>query len=200
MKYFLVITTFLFLNLTQNYSQLKDTSNHYVFCGTDINPGYIDCGNSIIGPVLGYSIKSKVLIYGLNYEYAFAQNRTGIFTIGARGKFSTNKEDVLDNTAKLKTQNISFGLQGNFNFNRLSANSVIPYAGIVLGYNYSLTEYDFNSGTPNPLFPDTKKHSFYIFGRAGVRFFLSHNIALNISFGSGNIDKSAMELGLDYKF
>lgn len=199
MKYFLVISAILFFNLTQNYSQEKDTSNHLIYCGTDIDPAYIYCGNSIAGPVIGYSLKSKILSYGLNYEYAFAQNKTGIFTFGARGKFSTDNKDVLDNSAKLKTQNISFGLQGNFNFNRLEAKSIIPYAGIILGYNYSVTEYNFNNGSTDPLFPDTKKHSFYIFGRAGIRFFLSQKIAINVSAGSGNIDKSALEVGIDIK-
>ncbi len=200
MKYFLVISAVLFLNLTQNYSQLKDTSNHFVYCGTDIDPAYIDWGNSIAGPCIGYSLKSKIFSYGLNYEYAFAQSNTGIYSVGIKGKFSTGKEDVLENTAKLKTQNISAGIQCNYNFYLSGIRKVIPFAGVVLGYNYSLTTYNFNNGISNPMFPDTRKHSLYIYGQAGFRFFISHNAAITIKGGTGNIDKSILEAGFDLLF
>ncbi len=116
MKYILVISVILLINLTQNYSQLKD-SNNLIVCGLEVIPGYLNEGNSLIGPVIGYSLKSKIINYGINYEYTFAQNNTGIFTAGISGKFSTSNEDILDNTANLKTENISFGLQCNFNLN-----------------------------------------------------------------------------------
>jgi hypothetical protein len=198
MKYILAISAILIINLTQNYSQLKD-SNSLVYCGTDIIPLYIYEGSSLIGPVLGYSIKSKVVSYGINFEYAFVQNKTGIFTIGIAGKFNTNTEDILDNSARLKTTNITFGLQSNFNLNCLSSQSLIPFAGVLLGYNNSVTKYTFNNNFSNPLFPDTKKHMVYLFGQAGVRYFLSKYTAILLKIGSGNIDKSTLELGIDFK-
>ncbi len=69
-----------------------------------------------------------------------------------------------------------------------------------MGYNYALTKYEFNDNIVNPLFPKTKKHSLYFFVKAGARFFISRNIALTLSAGTGNIDKSLIELGFDYKF
>ena len=161
MKYNLLILILISFNLTQNYSQVKD-SNNLVHCDIDISDLYINECSSLIGPVMEYSLKSKVLSYGINYEYAFAQKKAGIFTAGITGKYSTDKEDIMDNTAKIKTSVISAGLQLNFNLNNLSAKSVVPFAGMVIGYNYSVTEYDFNSGIEDPLFPDTKKHSLYI--------------------------------------
>ena len=199
MKYNLLILILISFNLTQNYSQVKD-SNNLVHCDIDISDLYINECSSLIGPVMEYSLKSKVLSYGINYEYAFAQKKAGIFTAGITGKYSTDKEDIMDNTAKLKTSVISAGLQLNFNLNNLSAKSVVPFAGMVIGYNYSVTEYDFNSGIEDPLFPDTKKHSLYIFGQAGVRFFVSRSLAFTVRGGTGNIDKSLIGLGLDYKF
>jgi hypothetical protein len=199
MKYILVISVILLINLTQNYSQIKD-SNNLVYCGTDITPLFISEGSSLIGPVLGYSIKSKVVSYGINFEYAFAQNRTGLLTAGITVKFNTNNEDVLDNTAKIKTTSISFGLQSNFNFNYLPEKSIIPFLGLVLGYNNSVTKYTFNNNFSNPLYPDTKKHMVYLSGQAGVRFFLSQYSAIMLKLGTGNIDKSMLELGFDYKF
>ena len=199
MKYNLLILILISFNLTQNYSQVKD-SNNLVHCDIDISDLYINECSSLIGPVMEYSLKSKVLSYGINYEYAFAQKKAGIFTTGITGKYSTDKEDIMDNTAKLKTSVISAGLQLNFNLNNLSAKSVVPFAGMVIGYNYSVTEYDFNSGIEDPLFPDTKKHSLYIFGQAGVRFFVSRSLAFTVRGGTGNIDKSLIGLGLDYKF
>ena len=199
MKYNLLILILISFNLTQNYSQVKD-SNNLVHCDIDISDLYINECSSLIGPVMEYSLKSKVLSYGINYEYAFAQKKAGIFTAGITGKYSTDKEDIMDNTAKLKTSVISAGLQLNFNLNNLSTKSVVPFAGMVIGYNYSVTEYDFNSGIEDPLFPDTKKHSLYIFGQAGVRFFVSRSLAFTVRGGTGNIDKSLIGLGLDYKF
>lgn len=198
MKYNLVILILISFNLTQNYSQVKD-SNNLVHCGIDISDLSINECSSLMGPVIGYSLKSKVLSYGINYEYAFAQKKAGIFTAGVSGKYSTDKEDIIDNTAELKTSVISAGLQLNFNLNNLSANNVVPFAGMVLGYSYSLTEYNFNSGNENPLFPDTKKHSLYIFGQAGIRFFFSRSLAFTLKAGSGNIEKSMLVFGLDYR-
>jgi len=199
MKYNLFIVILISLNLTQIYSQLKDSNNLETGKFKSENL-YLDNCNYILGPVVGYSLKSKVPVYGLNFEYAFAQNEKGIFTAGITGKYSTNKEDAIDNSAELTTQIVSFGLQSNFNLNRLSAKSVIPFAGVIIGYSYSKTQYIFNSGIENPLFPDTKKNSLYIHGQAGVRFFFSHNAAFNVRVGTGNIDKSLIEAGFDYKF
>jgi hypothetical protein len=198
MKCNLVILILISFNLTQNYSQVKD-SNNLVYCGIDIPSTYIQGGNSLIGPVIGYSLKSKVLSYGINYEYAFAQNRAGIFTAGIAGKYSLNNEDVFDNTAKLKTSVISLGLQSNFNLNNLSSKAIVPFAGLMIGYNYSVTEYNFYNNIENPLYPDTKKHSLYILGQAGVRFFVSRRLALTLKAGSGNIDKGLIELGFDFR-
>lgn len=199
MKYNLLILILISFNLTQNYSQVKD-SNNLVHCDINISDLYITECSSLIGPVLGYSVKSKVLSYGINYEYSFARKRAGIFTAGITGKYSTDKEDIIDNSAKLKTSVVSAGLQLNFNLNNLSAKNVVPFGGMVIGYSYSATEYEFNSGIENPLFPDTKKHSLYIFGQAGVRFFVSRVMALTLRAGTGNIDKSLLEFGFDLKF
>ena len=199
MKYNLVFLIIISFNLTQNYSQLKD-SNNVVFCGIEIENSFLKNGNLLIGPSLGYSLKSKVFSYGINIEKAFGQNHTGIFTAGITGKFSTHKEDAIENTAQLKTRNISFGLQGNFNFNLLKEKKIIPFAGVILGYNNSLTEYEFFSGTSDPLFPETKKHSFYIYGQAGIRFFFTDNAGLTLKAGTGNIYKSQLEGAVELKF
>ncbi len=200
MKSLLAISVYLLLNLTQNYSQEKDTSNHFIACGIEIIPAYIYETNNIAGPMIGYSLKSKALSYGINYEYAYLQIKSGIFTAGWLGKYSSKNEDAFESSAKVKTQNISLGLQSNFNFNRLEPASIIPFIGLVIGYNYAVTEYNFNNGGNDPLFPDTKKHSLYIFGQAGIRFFLSERTAFTLRGGTGNIDKSMLEAGIDFKF
>lgn len=199
MQYNLLILILISFNLTQNYSQVKD-SNNLVHCGIDISSTYIHENNSLLGPAIGYSIKSKVLSYGINYEYAFSQTGAGIFTAGIAGKYSSNNENIFDNTAKLKTSVVSLGLQSNFNLNNLSAKTIVPFAGLKIGYNYSVTEYIFGNSVENLMHPDTKKHSLYIFGQAGFRFFVSRGLALTIRAGSGNIDKSLLELGFDCKF
>jgi len=196
MKYNLVFLIIISFNLTQNYSQLKDSNNLETSKYKNENL-YINSCNHILGPVVGYSLKSKVPVYVLNYEYAFSQNDKGIFTGGIIGKYSTNKEEGMNNSAELKTQIFSFGLQANFNLNRLDAKRIIPFAGIIIGYSYSKTQYSFDSDIENPLFPDTKKNSLYIHGQTGIRIFFSRNAALNIRIGTGSIDKSLIEAGFD---
>lgn len=197
MKYNLVILIIISFNLIQNYSQVKD-SNNLVHCDIEITDLSINECSSLIGPVLGYSLKSRVISYGINYEYAFAQKNAGIFTAGVAGFYSSNSEEAFDNTAILKTSVITIGLQCNFSLNNLTSRSIVPFAGLMIGYNYSLTKFDFNENTANPLFPETKKHSLYIFGQAGVRFFVSRSLAFVIKAGSGNIDKSKLVFGMNY--
>ncbi|HMQ79372.1 MAG TPA: hypothetical protein PKE39_05155 [Ignavibacteria bacterium] len=199
MKYNLVILILISFNLTQNYSQVKD-SNNLVHCDINISDLYITECSSLLGPGIVYSLKSKVLSYGINYEYAFAQKKAGLFAAGFSGLYSSNSEDVFDNNAKLKTSVITLGLQCNFNLNNLSSKNIVPFAGLMIGYNYALTRYEFNSNTEDPFFPETKKHSLYIFGQAGVRFFVTRRLAVTIRTGSGNIDKSMLGFGFDYKF
>ncbi len=199
MKYNLFILLLISLNLTQIYSQLKDSKNLDSAAVRNERLYLNNCEN-LAGPVIGYSLKSAVITYGVNYERAFAQNNSGIFTAGVMGKFNTHKEELSGNQGELKTQNILMGLQGNFHLNKLSSPTVIPFIGILLGYNYSTTEYIYINNINNSLFPDTKKHSFYIYGQAGIRFFFSKNAAFSFRGGTGNIDKGIIEAGIDLKF
>lgn len=199
MKYLVLLTAILFLNLIQNYSQVKD-SNSIIYHGTQINETYLYKGKSLIGPVIGYSIKSKIITYGINYEYAFRQNKTGIFTIGVAAKYNTAKEDILDNTAQIKTTNITFGFQGNFNFNRLAGKAFIPFAGLFIGYNNAAAKYSFNSAASNPGFQNSHKGALYFLGQAGIRYFFTKGAAIALKLTSGNINKGNLEFGVDIKF
>lgn len=191
----LLLTLVLFLfNLTQNYSQLKDSS-----CQNISVNSYLRQGDFTAGITAGYSFKSQVPSYGLNFDYSVHQLKIGLISIGLTGKYNSAVDENLDNATEIKTRNISAGITGKLNFNRLGIPAVIPFTGLVLGYNNSVTEYLINNNYGG-YFPDTHKHSFYILGQAGLQLFISKNLAFNLTFSSGNIDKGMFEGGIFIKY
>ena len=205
MKYFIAAILMLCLNLIQNYSQLKEANNLYYLNSdagnkkSDIGQ-YLYEGDNSAGVTIGFSMRSKILSYGITYEHYFSQGRLGLIGLGINGRFNTASEDILDNSAKLKTTNISGGIQLNYHFNTLTSAELVPFGGIVLGYNNSGTIYKFNSGSAPAGFENIHKGEVYFFGQAGIRYFFSRNAAVILVLGTGNTYKSAVDLGFDFKF
>lgn len=206
MKYSIIIPVIILLNLTQIYSQLKEANSLFVkynsgkySADTDIGQYLYECDNAA-GFTIGYSLRSKILSYGINYEHFFTQSKTGLIGLGLTGRFNTNSEDILDNNVKLRTTNFSGGIQFNYHFNTLNVPEFIPFGGIVLGYNNAGTTYKFNSGTIPQGYEDIHKGQVYFFGQAGFRYFFCRSTAVILIIGTGNTYKSAVDLGFDVKF
>lgn len=193
MRLLLLTSVLILFNLTQIYSQLKDSC-----CQNYSVNSYLKQGDLSASLTAGYSFKSKVPSFGLNIDYGVHQLKAGIISIGVSGRFNSSKEDLINTGSELKTRNITAGITGKLNFNRLESRSIIPYAGVLLGYNNTVTEYSVNN-IDEKYFPDTKKHSFYILGQAGAYFFINKNFAFNINFSSGNIEKGLFEGGFTIK-
>ena len=181
MKYLPVIPVILFINLTQNYSQLKE-------------------GNHLAGVTIGYSAKSQNIIFGANYEYVLSPYGIGVLGIGAITRFWTHSEDILNNTSKLKNTNITLGMQVNYNFNQISNGKFVPFAGLVLGYNNVSTKYTAYNNASITGYGQTYKSGLFIWGQGGFRYFFSNKTAGVLRLGLGNFDLSGIELGFDYKF
>ncbi|MCC6866673.1 MAG: hypothetical protein IT280_11000 [Ignavibacteria bacterium] len=203
MKYLLIILIFTF-NLIQNYSQLKETNNQQIvnreFGKTIQTEKYLNEGNNSAGFTVGYSFRLKLINFGLNYEHFFSQSKIGLPGIGISVRYNTASEEILNNSAKLRTTNISGGVQLNYHFNTLKAQELIPFGGIVLGYNNAGTTYKFNSGIKPAGYDDIHKGQIFIFGQAGLRYFFSRKAAVILILGTGNTYKTAVELGFDFKF
>lgn len=193
MKLLLIASALFLFNLTQIYSQLKDSC-----CQNYSVNSYLKLEDFTAGITAGYSIKSKVPSYGINFDYMLYQVKAGLISIGTAGNFSSAAEENISSGFELKTRNITAGITGKIFFNRLGFSSIIPFAGVMLGYNNAVTEYYGNNATG--YFPNTLKHSFYITGKTGLYFFVSNNLLLNINFSTGNIDKGILEGGISFKF
>lgn len=194
MRLLLLTSVLILFNLTQIYSQLKDSC-----CQNYSVNSYVRQGDFSAGITAGYSFKSQVPYYGFNSDYYLYQLRTGIISAGVIGKYNSGSEEIFSSGSKLKTSSLTAGLSGKLYFNRIGISSVIPFAGMVLGYNYSDTKYIINDPY-NKYFPDTHKHSFYFLGMAGLDFYINKNFAFNLIFSSGNIEKGIIEGGISFKF
>jgi len=175
------LTSVLLLNLTQNYSQLKE-------------------GNHLLGATLGFSSKSSNIILGANYEYELPQAGIGIFGIGAISRYWTYSEEILNNKGKLKYTNFTLGGQLNYNFNLISGGKFVPFVGLVLGYNNVSSKYTSYDNSALIGYDQTYKSGLFMWGQAGFRLFFSPKAAGVIRLGLGNFDLSTIEAGFDYKF
>lgn len=181
MKYILVLSAILFINLTQIYSQLKE-------------------GNHLAGVTLGFSGKSANIIFGGNYEYELPPAGIGIFGIGAITRFWRYSEDILNNTVKLKYTNVTLGSQVNYNFNQIASGKFVPFVGLVMGYNNVSTKYTAYDNVSVIGYDQTYKSGLFIWGQGGLRYFFSNKAAGVLRLGLGNFDLSTIELGFDIRF
>ncbi len=181
MKYRLLLIAMIFFNLTQIYSQIKE-SNH------------------LAGVTLGFSSKSQNIIFGANYEYELPQSGIGLFAIGAIVRIWTYKEKIYNNTVDLKYTNITLGGQVNYNFNQISSGKFVPFVGLVVGYNNVSTKYTSYDNISIIGYDQTYKSGLFIWGQGGFRYFFNKKIAGILRLGLGNFDLSTIEIGFDYKF
>jgi len=181
LKYLFILTSVLLLNLTQNYSQLKE-------------------GNHLLGATLGFSSKSSNIILGANYEYELPQSGIGLFCLGAVSRYWTYSEEILNNSGKLKYTNFTIGGQANYNFNQIAGGSFVPFVGLVLGYNNVSSKYTAYNNNALIGYDQTYKSGLFIWGQAGLRYFFSPKAAGVMRLGLGNFDLSTVEIGFDYKF
>lgn len=194
MRLLLLTSVLILFNLTQIYSQLKDSC-----CQNYSVNSYIKEGEFTAGITAGYSFKSKVPAFGINLDHYIHQLRPGIISVGVTGKFNSATEEIQSSSSEIKTRNISAGINFKLSFNRLGINYIVPFTGILMGYNNSLTEYEVDKNL-REYFPDTHKHSFNISWIAGLYCFFSKNFALSINFSTGNIEKGVFEGGLSINF
>jgi len=140
--------------------------------------------DNLMGGTLGFWARNSSPTFGFNYENQITQAGIGSIGLGALLRYSN-----YSNPAPERFSNIFLGGQANYNFNQIASGKFVPFLGLVLGF-YS------NSPDGNSL----KQSGLWAWGQAGMRYFFSPAVAGAVSFGLGNANFNALELGVDFKF
>ena len=148
-------------------------------------------GDGLLGPSIGFWASPNVPTLGMNYEHQLSQlGDAAVISLGGVFRYSTFKNYYPDRNY-YNNSYITFGMQSNLNFNKISEGKFVPFIGLVLGYNYisrngSVYDVSYSSG-------------FWLWGQAGMRYFFSPRVAGSLRFGAGNFNFNVIELGIDFK-
>lgn len=179
MKRSIAVIIFLAVLSTSVFSQLKEKDN-------------------LLGGSIGFWAKGEVPMFGVNFESQLTQAGIGTISLGGIFRYYSYSYNYSNGDSR-KYSFTSFGAQTNYNFNQIGDGKFVPFAGLVLGYNYV-----------NSTYTDFTKHGVYVsdlsyksgawlWGQAGMRYFFSPNVAGSVRLGLGNNDFNTLELGVDFK-
>ena len=162
--------------------------------------GQLDINKNIVGPSVGFSFLGSTLQFGLNHEYTFGINQLGLGKEGIVGigftfrywEYSENFKDF-----KWDYKDILFGIQTNYHF-YMSNDNIDPWFGIVLAYDFGDADVKITNMDIDLLKNDYA--GFFIGANAGVRYWITNNMAISTRLGIGTSSYGALELGFDYKF
>ncbi len=128
-------------------------------------------GDRLAGPTVGIVTQSGSISLGANLEYEIAQMGSGVFGLGATFRYWTSS-----------TLNSSvLGGQLNYNFNKIGDGKIVPFIGIMVGFNFAGSD-------------------LWAWGQSGVRYFFHKNLAGVARIGLGNNSFASPEIGVDFKF
>jgi hypothetical protein len=140
---------------------------------------------SYLGPRLGIGVYGSGISFGAGYEYGV----TNEISVGGLVDYYT-----YDWGYGFKYTYIIIGAQGNYHFGEILKwdKKLDPFAGLVIGYesvSWSGTEYygwsaAYGSGI-------------IIGGQAGIRYFMTPNLAL---YGQVGFGITYLKVGIDFKF
>jgi|SRR4029453_429794 len=171
---------FILLTLSNfSYSQLKQKDN-------------------LLGGAIGFWAKEDAPMFGINFESQLDQ--AGIGTIGLGGIFRYYAYSYYYSNGDSRRYSFtSFGLQCNYNFNQIGDGKFVPFAGLVLGYNYVHNTY--TDYTKNGVYESDVHYTSgaWLWLQGGLRYFFSRSVAGSVRLGLGNHDFNTLELGVDFK-
>jgi hypothetical protein len=148
---------------------------------------------SYLGPRIGIGVNGSSVAFGAGYEYGVTEE----ISVGGLVDYytwSTNGWGAYGG----KYTYIVIGAQGNYHFGKtLKWDSKLdPFAGVVLGYESISWSWDNDPGYSYGGWSATS--SGIVFGgQAGIRYFLSPNLAL---YGQVGFGITYLKVGVDFKF
>ncbi|HMQ79373.1 MAG TPA: hypothetical protein PKE39_05150 [Ignavibacteria bacterium] len=179
MKRILLALIIISASCTTIFSQLKDKDN-------------------LLGGSVGFWAKGEVPMFGVNFESQLTQAGIGTVSLGGIFRYYSYSF-VYTNGDSRKYSFTSIGLQSNYNFNQIGDGKFVPFAGLVLGYNYVNSTYTDFTRRGVYVTDVSYRSGAWLWGQLGMRYFFSPNVAGSIRLGLGNNDFNTIELGVDFK-
>lgn len=142
------------------------------------------------GPSLGFYFHGSSVIFGGNYEYGMNLKDIGDIGIGGIVRYYSYDAGWWTYT------DILLGAQGNYHF-RLDNKKLDPWAGILIAYDVGSVDYD---GPSSNWFTEPSYGGFWIGLHAGMRYWISPDLAISGRLGFGSYSYSALDVGVDFKF
>jgi len=151
-----------------------------------------EMGKSYLGPRLGIGVNGSSVAFGAGYEYGV----TPEISVGGLLDYYQWSTDAFAGYGGKYTY-IVFGAQGNYHFGKtLKWDSKLdPFAGLVLGYESITWSWDNNAY--NGFGWSATSSGMVLGGQAGIRYFLSPNLAL---YGQVGFGITYIKAGVDFKF
>ncbi len=162
--------------------------------------GQLEINKHILGPSLGFSFLGSTLQYGVNHEFSIGLKQigmaeSGIIGIGGVFRYWQYSESFRD--YDWDYTDVLIGLQTNYHF-YISDDSIDPWFGIVIAYDFGDADITFIN--PNIGKFDKEYGGFFIGANAGLRYWITNNMAISSRLGIGSSSYAALEFGIDYKF
>lgn len=153
------------------------------------------------GPSIGLSFLGSAPQFGLNFEHAMETESMGTIGIGGIFRYWSYSEDYGgwwygdDDWGKWKYSNLVIGAQGNYHFS-LDNEVIDPWVGLTLAYNVASVSWDGPGGN----YAEPSAGGLWLAAGAGMRYFVSPNMALVGRLNFGSLSYGALDLGVDFKF
>lgn len=161
--------------------------------------GQFEVGKNIIGPSFGFSFLGSSIQLGINHEYSLSLEQLGLEKSGKLGiggifRYWSYSEEF--SHVDWNYTDIIFGVQTNYHF-YIANEKIDPWLGITMAYDFGYV--DNNIKIPGIEIDDKTYGGFWIAVGAGLRYWISENIAVNGRIGFGTLSYGALDLGFDYK-
>lgn len=168
----------------------------FIFISSNIF-GQFKSVDKYIEPVVGFSFLGSAIQYGINYENTFminSEHKVGFGVVTKYWKYSENIDNI-------ETSYVIFlvGVQANYHFN-LENKKVNPWVGVALAYNLGSTKATWNIDPhPDEVLESPDQVGIWKSVHAGLRYWLTENIAASTRIGLGNMSYGALDLGIVFR-
>lgn len=151
-------------------------------------------GKSYLGPHIGLGYVGSGLTFGADYETPITKpGEVGPGMIGIGGELDYTSWGSGDNSFGYTWTFFDIGVSGNYHF-MLDNKKIDPFVGLILGYRAASFKWNDGTSTTSAL---TGYGGLNLGGSAGVRYFLSPNLALQARLGFGFY---LLAVGVDFAF
>ena len=169
-----------------------------LFCSGSVLHAQLKDKDNLLGGSVGFWAKGEVPMFGVNFESQLTQAGIGTVSLGGIFRYYSYTYNYSNGDSR-KYSFSSFGLQSNYNFNQIGDGKFVPFAGLVLGYNYVNSTYSDYTNHGIYINDYSYKSGAWLWAQVGLRYFFSPNVAGSLRLGLGNNDFNTLELGVDFK-